>query len=330
MTRKTSCIAQICLLVLWAILFIGYAEALYAQDNPDGAKEVQPENRRKFELFRLKSLYIPESDFAESTTGVAGLKGRFSVYMLDAGLNVPTLFQKGKTAIIHSLNYQLLQFIRLESDGGVSPASLVINRLDDLVAIEYRFFVLHSFSSDRWRWWFASFHGIYSDRSGGFSLNDYRLQAALAVERTWESGAFFGLGLAYSTTLNFPILPVLTLQTSPNFAFMLELILPLNGALTYRISGNVQLGLAGSVEGNRYNLRDMQSLNPVDVSDNLRYSVGTIGPQTKLRVVGPCYLTVNAGRTFRRKMEFYDENSKTGEVELDNNWFARVAFNAEF
>ncbi|MFC1544610.1 DUF6268 family outer membrane beta-barrel protein [Gemmatimonadota bacterium] len=330
MNRKTFWIAQICLLVMWANLFTGYTAALYAQDNSDGAKDEQSENRSKFELFRLKNLYIPESDFAASPNGVTGSKGKFGINMLDAGLNVPTLFQQGKTAIVHSLNYQLLRFIRLESDDGIGPGSLAINRLDDLVAIEYGFFALHKLSSDRWRWMFASLHGIYSARSGGVSLNDYRLQAAVVVERTWANGAYFGLGFAYTTTLDFPILPVLTLQTHPNSAFMLKLILPLNGALTYRISRNVELGLVGSVEGNRYNLRDVQNLNSEDVSDNLRYSVGTIGPQAKLRVAGPCYLAANAGRTFRRKLEFLDGDSKIGEVELDNNWFARATFSAEF
>ncbi|MFC1614312.1 DUF6268 family outer membrane beta-barrel protein [Gemmatimonadota bacterium] len=307
------------ILTLTAVMLLYATGEMFCQAR-ESAKEVA---RSNFEIFSLKNLYIPESDFEESSSA---LKGKFSINMLDAGLNVPTLFQDGKTAIVHSLSYQLLEFNRREAlTGGVTAAS----SLDDLTAIEYQFLAMHSFSGGRWRWWFTSLHGIYSDRSGGLSLNDYRLQAALAMERTWESGAVFGLGLAYSSTFNFPVLPVLTLQTSPESALGLDLLLPFNGALVHRISPNAEIGLAGAIEGNRFNLRQMQGQNIPNEPDNLRYSVGTFGPRGKFRFAGPCYLVLDAGRTVRHRVEFYNGNSKTGEIELENNWFVRITFNVE-
>ncbi|MFH1071344.1 MAG: DUF6268 family outer membrane beta-barrel protein [Candidatus Glassbacteria bacterium] len=281
----------------------------------------------EFEVFSLKNLYIPESSFAESSSGSSG---KLSVNTLDAGLHVPSLFQAGKTAIVNSLSYQLLEFSRREVvTGGAGPGGLLLNRLDNLTAIEYQLLALHSFSGGRWRCWLTTLHGLYSDMSGGLSAGDYRVQAALAIERSWADGAIFGLGLAYSTTFSFPVLPVLTLHTSPQSAFKLDLVLPFNGSLIYRIGGKAEVGLAGAVEGNRFNVRKAIGLNPPAVADNLRYSVGTIGPRAKLRVAGPCKLSIEAGRTFRRRFEIFKERRKTGEIDLDNNWFVRMAFNVE-
>jgi hypothetical protein len=311
--RNRLAFLLVCLLLLGAL-------SAYAQEK----------TRSKFEIFSVRNLYISKSSFDDGSESPDGQKRMLSINMFDATLNIPTRFQDGKTVIIHSLGYQLLEFNRWETAaGGLNPAYEVVNRLDDFTAVEYRLLALHSFSGGRWRWWLVSYHGLYSDFTGGLSSGDYRLQAALAIERTWESGAVFGLGLAYSSTISFPVLPVLTLHTSPESAFKLDLTLPLNGTLTYRVSEKAEVGIAGAVEGNRYNLQEIKSQNSPAVTNNLRYSAGTIGPRAKLRVAGPCYLVVDAGRTFRRRLEFFNGNSKTGEIDLENNWFARIAFNVE-
>ena len=120
------------LLILNACLLLGCVSVLYAGQNADKDRTLQQERLSKFELFRLKNLYIPESGFAETPSG---MQGKFSVNMLDAGLNVPTKFQRGNTILVHSLNYELLQFKQSGAVHTGNPASLTETYLGDLAVL---------------------------------------------------------------------------------------------------------------------------------------------------------------------------------------------------
>ena len=330
------------IILLMGLILAAAAES-YAQSDSTGAVEAGQGTRSKFEAFSVTYLHIPKSSlsdrrlFFSPSPGIAELE----VNLLEVNLNLPRLYRESRTVLVHSLSIQRLKFKlwELSAADPVFPGLRTpeeqkaafegISWLDDLAAVEYRILASSSFSEGRWRWWLTSRHGLYSDFSGGLSAGDYRVQAALGIDRTWGNGAVLGLGAAYSTTFSSLILPVLNFQTSSGFPLRLKLLLPFEGSLIYRISDYLELGLAGRIEGNRYNLRGAKSPLTGAPADNLRYSAGTLGLQAGIRLAGPCRLILERGFTFRNRLELYDGGRKNGVLYPGVPSFTRVDFSVE-
>ena len=281
------------------------------------------EEREKFDVFSLSYTDISEKKLDDQDAGTYGVRPKLAVGTLEARVNVPTLLSQGNTVLIHSLAYNRLKFNWQEAGSGDSDPAYGVNGPDALHGIDYQLAIMRRLN-DKWSMVLAFRPGLYSDFDERLSSDDFKIEAAIFFDRRYSERAVLGFGLAYSTTFESLVLPVLHLKNSSESAFNVDLFLPFEGKLTYKVGAASEIGLAGKVEGNRYHLNQTAGSAVADNADILRYSVGTVGPHATINLSGPCYVVFDAGTTFRRRFEFYRNDTKTSEIDLGNSWFARA------
>jgi len=283
----------------------------------------EAQTREKFDVFTLSYQYFPGAKL-ELPAGNPSSQGlELGVSTLEATICIPQQFSEVNTVLIHGLTYNLRKVTREKWD----PA-FQVRMPEDLHGIDYRLVVVNELSK-KWRVLLEFRPGMYSDFQEGLSTDDFKLQAAALFDRTYASGAIFGFGVAYSTTSGEgrPV-PLLHLRNSRESFFNIDLLLPSQGELTYRIGEASEIGLAAGIEGNQYHLKEMNGTNPATGVNQLRYSVVTLGPHAKIRISGPWYLFFDAGATFRRRFDTYHDDTEITEFKPGNSWFLRMALKA--
>lgn len=158
--------------------------------------------------------------------------------------------------------------------------------------------------------------GLYSDFAKVTSKSS-RLQGGFAVEKTILGGLTLGLGAeatnVYGTR---KVLPVMTLGYQSRY-FRASGHFPEKVELYFVPTGNLEVGVKGSVTGGNYRLEESGTFKGSDI----RYSVGTLGPSVNWRLGRFLTWTLDAGTTFLHSFSTYNSGTNVRDFDLKHALF---------
>lgn len=238
-----------------------------------------------------------------SERSLAGNKFQLNTY--DAWLPVPP-FKIGKTSIFSNLNYRLMDF-NYDHNTTDDP-----NRIEKIHEIKSVIIIRHPISS-KWSILAIAMPTLAADFKKPASFDDLILDGIFGVSKKFgaESNLEIGLGVhamySFGETL---ITPGISIDyRSSNNKWLAQFYWPRLNVL-YNLSPNTQIGLAGSIDWTRFNLKNYSGYDGKQV-DYAQFSTIHGGLQINKRLIGGIWLQAQGGIGLLNQYELFDTNKKT-------------------
>jgi len=151
---------------------------------------------------------------------------------------------------------------------------------------------------------FSDFHDVTS-RSA-------RLQGGVALEKTFLGIFTVGAGVESTTAFGTrKVVPMLTAQMKSRY-FRAEGSLPTNMEVYFIPSDKFEVGIKGSVTGGNYRLEEGGAFK----GNNVRYSVGTLGPSLNVKFSKHLTWSLDGGTTFLHSFSTFDSDTNVRDFDL--------------
>lgn len=246
-----------------------------------------------------------KANFKDLPAGSSLSGNKFQLNTYDAWVPIPPV-KIGKTSIFSNLNYRLMNF-DYEQNTVTDP-----NRIEKVHEIKSVIIIRHPISG-RWSILGIAMPTLASDFKKSLSFHDLILDGILGVSKRFgaESNLEIGLGVhalhSFGETL---ITPGISIDyRSTNNKWIAQFYWPRLNVL-YNVSANTQVGLAGSIDWTRFNLKNYRGYNGREV-DYAQFSTIHGGLQVNQRLIGGIWLQVQGGMGLLNRYELFDDNQKT-------------------
>ncbi|MBC8988154.1 hypothetical protein H9X96_20565 [Pedobacter sp. N36a] len=245
---------------------------------------------------------------------------KFQLNTYDAWLAIPP-FSIGKTSIFSNLNYRLMDFNYNRSTAG-DP-----NQIDKIHEIKSVIIIRHPISS-KWSILGIAMPTLAGDFKKSVSFDDLILDGILGMSRKFgrESNLEIGLGVhvlySFGETL---VTPGISIDyRSTNNKWLAQFYWPRLNVL-YNVRASTQLGLAGSIDWTRFNLKNYRGYNGKEV-DYAQFSTIHAGLQVHQRLIGGIWIQVQAGMGLLNRYELFDTQQKTvNDFSISNMGYVKGA-----
>ncbi|THD30946.1 DUF6268 family outer membrane beta-barrel protein [uncultured Flavobacterium sp.] len=229
-------------------------------------------------------------------------KNKFQLNTYDAWLPVPPI-KIGKTTIFSNLNYRLMDF-NYENNTD-DP-----NRIEKIQEIKSTIIIRRPISG-KWSVLAIALPTLAAEKK--ISFDDVILDGIFGVSKKFgaESNLEIGLGVhamySFGETL---ITPAVSFDyRSTNNKWLARFYWPRLNVL-YNASENTQIGLAGSIDWTRFNLKNYRGYNGKEV-DYAQFSTIHAGLQLHQHLIGGVWLQVQGGMGLLNRYELFDTNQKS-------------------
>jgi hypothetical protein len=270
--------------------------------------------------FSISNDFLPYQEFTDPVINtVTGTDTTFfdnpqvQLKKLRASLSYPIVFSEGRTVLVNHFSYQLIEFRYRQLKAPLERAH----------SASYTLMLQHQLSQ-KWSIWALGTPSLASDLKAELSRDDFSIQAATVFIRHFSERLSLGLGAAYSTQFGSAVpLPVLALDWNNGKNLMAKAILPVSFEFWYRPGRRLDLGLLMSGDGN--NFRGDPAIYEV-ANPELRYTMLTVGPATRISLFDRVRLNVEAGLVGLHRFEFYDSDNKAASYDLKPDQYVRIGF----
>ncbi|QIH32714.1 DUF6268 family outer membrane beta-barrel protein [Sphingobacterium sp. DR205] len=253
-----------------------------------------------------------------SESSLSGNKFQLKTY--DAWLPIPPL-KIGRTSVFSNLNYRLMDF-NYGNETIEDP-----NRIERIHEIKSVIIIRHPISG-KWSILGIAMPTLATDFKKSLSLDDLILDGILGVSKKFgaESNLEIGFGVhalhSFGETL---ITPGISIDyRSPNNKWLAQFYWPRLNVL-YSVSANTQVGLAGSIDWTRFNLKNYRGYSGKEV-DYAQFSTIHGGLQVHQRLIGRIWLQVQGGMGLLNRYELFDINQKTvNDFSISNMAYGKAA-----
>jgi len=246
-----------------------------------------------------------KATFKDLPSESPGTGNRFQLNTYDAWLPVPP-FKIGRTSIFSNLNYRLMDF-NYDHKTIDDP-----NQIEKIHEIKSVIIIRHPISS-KWSVLAIAMPTIAADFKKSVSFDDLILDGILGVSKKFgkESNLEIGFGVhamhSFGETL---ITPGISVDyRSTNNKWLAQFYWPRLNVL-YNVGTNTQVGLAGSIDWTRFNLKNYRGYNGKEV-DYAQFSSIHGGLQVNQRLIGDIWLQVQGGMGLLNRYELFDTHQKT-------------------
>lgn len=253
-----------------------------------------------------------------SESSLSGNKFQLNTY--DAWLPVPP-FRVGKTSVFSTLNYRLMDF-SYDNNTIDDP-----NRIEKIQEIKAVIVVRHPISS-RWSILAIAMPTLAADTKKSISFDDLILDGILGVSKKFGTESNLEIGFGVHVLRSFGdvlITPGISIDyRSTNNKWLAQFYWPRLNVL-YNVSANTQVGLAGSIDWTRFNLKNYQGYNGSEV-DYAQFSTIHGGLQVNQRLIGGIWLQVQGGMGLLNRYELFDTKQKTvNDFSISNMAYGKAA-----
>ena len=264
---------------------------------------------------------FPGAGLADAPTGTVPGELQIAFYKFRLGYGVPIEF--GDTKITFGVRYETLRIDLLDAGGFVllSPDLLHYARVE--VRFRQRF-------SQEWALAIIAMPGIASDFDE-VGPDDFRFLGSILATKRLSSNLRYGFGVGISSDFGIPlVIPLAKLNWHSTGKMRLDALLPLSLYVGYESSARSELGVTVAASGTQYNINlkgeDVRVRFP-DAPDEIdlpaKYSVVTVGPTYKHRLVDLLYFSAEVGLTVLRKFEF-DGDVINDKLDQDPSGYIRL------
>lgn len=253
-----------------------------------------------------------------SESSLSGNKFQLNTY--DAWLPVPPL-KIGGTSIFSNLNYRLMDF-NYDNERVNDP-----NRIESIHEIKSVIIIRYPISS-KWSILGIAMPTLATDFKKSVSFDDLILDGILGVSRKFgpKSNLEIGFGVhalhSFGETL---ITPGISIDyRSSNNKLLAQFYWPRLNVL-YNVSANTQVGLAGSIDWTRFNLKNYHGYSGQEI-DYAQFSTIHGGLQVHQRLIGGIWLQVQGGMGLLNRYEQFDTQQKTvNDFSISNMAYGKAA-----
>ena len=246
-----------------------------------------------------------KSYFKDLPAGSLLSENKFQLNTYDAWLPVPP-FRIGRTTVFSNLNYRLMDF-SYDQKTVADP-----NRLERIQEIKSVIVVRHPISK-RWSVLGIIMPTIASDFKQSLSFDDVILDGILGVSKKFGSESNLEIGLGVHALYSFGdvlITPGISVDyRSSNDNWLAQFYWPRLNVL-YKVGPGTRVGLAGSIDWTRFNLKNYTGYNGREV-DYAQFSSIHGGLQIHQRIAGSFWIQVQGGMGLFNKYELFDPKNKT-------------------
>lgn len=261
-----------------------------------------------------------KANFKDLPEGSSLSGNKFQLNTYDAWLPIPP-FKIGKTSFVGNLNYRRMDF-NYDNNTIDDP-----NRIDRIHEIKSVIIVRHPISS-KWSILGIAMPTLAADFKKPVSFDDLILDGILGVSKRFgaQSNLEIGFGVhamhSFGETL---ITPGISIDyRSTNDKWLAQFYWPRLNVL-YRVSTNTQVGLAGSIDWTRFNLKNYTGYNGKEV-DYAQFSTIHGGLQVHQRLIGGIWLQVQGGMGLLNRYELFDNSQKTvNDFSVSNMIYGKAA-----
>jgi hypothetical protein len=229
---------------------------------------------------------------------------KFQLNTYDAWLPLPPL-KIGQTSIHSNLNYRLMDF---SYDQDTSDP----NQMKRIQEIKSVIIIRHPIS-EKWSILALAMPTIATDSRKSVSMDDLILDGILGVSKKFGAASNLEIGFGVHAMYSFGetlITPGISIDyRSTDNKWLAQFYWPRLNVL-YSLSPNTQVGLAGSIDWTRFNLKNYQGYNAKEV-DYAQYSTIHGGLQAHQRLAGNFWLQAQAGMGLFNRYELFDTKQKT-------------------
>lgn len=245
---------------------------------------------------------------------------KFQLNTYDAWLPVPA-FNIGKTSVFSNLNYRMMDF-KYDNE---TLADL--NRIERIHEIKSVIIIRHPIAG-KWSVLGIAMPTLAADFKKKVSLDDLILDGILGVSKTFGAASNLEIGLGVHAMYSFGetlITPGISIDyRSTNGKLLAQFYWPRLNVL-YSLTKNTQIGLAGSIDWTRFNLKNYKGYNGKEV-DYAQFSTIHGGLQVHQRLVGGIWLQVQGGMGLLNRYELFDTRQKTvNDFSIANMAYGKAA-----
>lgn len=253
-----------------------------------------------------------------SESSLSGNKFQLNTY--DAWLPVPP-FKMGRTSIFSNLNYRLMDF-KYDNNSIDDP-----NRIERIHEIKSVIIIRHPITS-RWSVLAIAMPTLAADFKKSVSVDDLILDGILGISKKFGSASNLEIGFGVHALHSFGetlITPGISIDyRSTNNKWLAQFYWPRLNVL-YSVSANTQIGLAGSIDWTRFNLKNYQGYSGEEV-DYAQFSTIHGGLQVHQRLIGGIWLQAQAGMGLLNRYELFNANQKTvNDFSISNMAYGKAA-----
>ncbi|SDN52861.1 hypothetical protein SAMN05421820_10818 [Pedobacter steynii] len=261
-----------------------------------------------------------KSDFKDLPAESSLKQNKFQLNTYDAWLPVPA-FNIGKTSVFSNINYRMMDF-KYDDETIADP-----NRIDRIHEIKSVIIIRHPISS-KWSILAIAMPTIAADFKKKVSFDDLILDGILGVSKKFGAESNLEIGLGVHAMYSFGealITPGISIDyRSTNGKLLAQFYWPRLNVL-YNLTENTQVGLAGSIDWTRFNLKNYKGYNGKEV-DYAQFSTIHGGLQLHQRLVGGIWLQVQGGMGLLNRYELFDDKQKTvNDFSISNMAYGKAA-----
>ncbi|NIP43080.1 MAG: hypothetical protein GWO41_01460 [candidate division Zixibacteria bacterium] len=271
------------------------------------------------ELVSFSYEIVPEAEI--DLTGVEEEELKVAQQTFTAKLAIPVLLSGQNTMLLHFLTFRWLH----QSYDQVSLAGQIY-RPEYLYSIKYGLVFIQRISP-RWQFAFLLQPSMHSDFIG-ITSEHIRLRAGFIFEKNVNGRFSYGIGAGYSDDFgDEKVLPVFRLNWKPGDNWRFKFDIPQKLELWYLISPRIRGGIEAKVTGAHFRIGENISLEDGSSlqGGRIKYSILNAGPSIGFNIYKGLDLSINAGRSFYRRLELYDvDNNQLFDSKYENSFFLKV------
>lgn len=235
----------------------------------------------------------------------AAPENEFQLNTYDAWLPLPPA-TIGKTSIFSNLNYRLMEF---DYSGNAAEDP---NRIKKIQEIKSVIIIRHPISTN-WSVLAIAMPALASDKKESISFDDLVLDGIFGVSKKFGAASNLEIGFGVHAMYSFGealITPGISIDyRSTNNKWLAQFYWPRLNVL-YNVSENTQIGLAGSIDWTRFNLKNYTGNNGKEV-DYAQFSTIHGGLQVHQHLFGGIWLQLQGGMGLLNSYEVFDTKQKT-------------------
>lgn len=258
---------------------------------------------RESERIAIESRFVPYRN-VENSRGIS-IQPEYA--KVRVGLP-PVMFPERKGFLATSVSYENLHF-NYRNWGDES-------RVDTVHGIQLAFFYGEPMKKPHWSRRMFLTTGLSSDFAS-LSLEAFRAQGGIIFERDKDNRKW-GLGIVvidnFGRTLPYPAITYEALYAGRH---RVSLRAPTQGSWFYVPGEKWEAGVNLRVDGGSYRLEEPGDFH----GKTLRYSVGTVGPELRVKLKSFLLLSLESGWMFRHKIGIYSNRNKGRGWDLENSYY---------
>ncbi|PSL46138.1 hypothetical protein CLV51_103114 [Chitinophaga niastensis] len=260
-----------------------------------------------------------ESKFNNVPSGSSLIGTKFKYNSYDACLPLPPL-HFGKTLIFSNINYRLMDF---SFDKETTPNPYHIDKIHELKAVVI---IRHPIST-KWSLLGVIIPTVASDFKNSFSGDDLMLDGIYGVSKKFGKHANLEIGLGVHAMYSFHellITPGVSIDyKSNNGKWIGQFYWPrLN--VVYNLSKNTQVGIAGSIDWTKYNLKSYTDFQGKEIN-YAQFSTIHAGLQFNQRIYNNFWIQVQGGMGLFNSYKLFNSNHDTiRNFSIDNMAYGKV------